>query len=102
MGIVPTLPDDTRGRPIQALKLGETYVINFDTTSTSATQEFKSGVVRIVSDLVCSFNPYSTAAVIATNVRFPADQAEYIAVRIGDTMHAIATATGRLWITEVI
>ena len=102
MPTAPLMPDDLRGRPIQALRLGDTYLITLGTTSTFATQAFESGVVRIVSDLVCTINTNSAVAAVATNARLPSEQAEYLAVNPGGTMHAIATATGRLWITEVV
>jgi hypothetical protein len=94
------LPDDARGRPIQVLRLGRTYGINVSGTSASATDTFRSNIARVLANQTCYLNFNGDAAI--TDTPLIANAAEYIAVEPGSTIHAFATATGRLWITEIV
>ena len=97
---ISLLPDDNRGRPVPALRPGSGFVITLDATSTFATKSFESNIVRIMTEQRCWIRVDSTAAA-ATNTPLPANIPEYFSVEPGQTMHAIATATGRLWITDM-
>lgn len=76
---------------VQAVRTGQTYVLNAAATSTFATGGFTSPIVRISPQVGICYKVGSAAA--TTDVFLAAGVVEYIKVYPGAVLHAI-TATG--------